>query len=174
MNKKGSAIIIWVVLIIVVGLAVWLALSKKSEAPQNETKNEKTINVFFLNKQRYAENIEPYEVKVERTVEANKDSKQAVIEELFKGPSAEEKQEGLMMIYSETTGATLQFDASTETARIDLRGECNSGGATYTAANLIFKNLKQFPDVKYVRIYDSEGYTLFPEQGDSTPGCLQP
>ncbi|HEY5269313.1 MAG TPA: hypothetical protein VII97_03195 [Anaerolineales bacterium] len=60
-------------------------------------------------------------------------------------------------------------------ARVYLTGTCASGGATYTIANLIAKNLKQFPTILWVKIYDQGGTTEVPTgQSDSIPVCLEP
>jgi len=48
-------------------------------------------------------------------------------------------------------------------------------GATYTIAQPLMKNLRQFPDIDYVKIYDAEGQTGQPEGlSDSIPFCLEP
>ena len=60
-------------------------------------------------------------------------------------------------------------------ASLTLVGECNSGGSTYTIANLIFANLKQFPAINFVKISDQDGETENPTgNSDSIPFCLEP
>jgi hypothetical protein len=48
-------------------------------------------------------------------------------------------------------------------------------GATYTIADLLTYNLKQFPEIRFVKIYDENGGTQNPNGlSDSIPVCLQP
>ncbi|MEN9604564.1 MAG: hypothetical protein RJB39_249 [Candidatus Parcubacteria bacterium] len=136
----------------------------------------KTVKVYFQDTTKYAVGTEPYEVAVARKVPVAKDSRIAVLEELYKGPTVVEKQIHLALVSSQTTGATLTFDAATGVAKVYLQGKCDNNGGSYSIANLLNLNLKQFPEVKAVRIYDPAGKTL-EEQNltkDSTPSCLQP
>jgi hypothetical protein len=56
-----------------------------------------------------------------------------------------------------------------------LTGKCNSNGGTYTISNLIFANLAQFPEIRWIKIYDEKGETETPEgQTSSIPFCLEP
>jgi len=60
-------------------------------------------------------------------------------------------------------------------ARVYLTGPCSSGGATYTVAQPILRNLLQFEEIRYVKIYDAEGVTEEPEgPSNSIPPCLEP
>lgn len=60
-------------------------------------------------------------------------------------------------------------------ARVQLTGGCGSGGSTFTVANEITPTLKQFPSVRWVKIYSpacrterTHGHT------DSIPAYLEP
>jgi len=65
--------------------------------------------------------------------------------------------------------------APNRVARVRLTGGCSSGGSTFTVANLISPTLKQFPTVRWVKIYDPAGTTESPTgQSDSIPECLEP
>ena len=133
-----------------------------------------TITVYFLDENNYAVGTEPYEKAVIRTVSANDDIQVAVLEQLFLGPTTEEQTQGLRVVLSGATGYS-QFTTEDGVAHITLTGECSSGGATYTIAKLLFANLKQFPAIKYVKIYDQDGETEIPEgNSDSIPYCLEP
>ncbi|MFA5873223.1 MAG: hypothetical protein WC832_04595, partial [Anaerolineales bacterium] len=59
--------------------------------------------------------------------------------------------------------------------RVYLTGTCASQGATYTIANLIYANLKQFPEIQWIKIYDQNNETETPDgQSGSIPFCLEP
>lgn len=180
MNTKRGFIGIVVILIIAFIAGYYFAGHKdKLNLPEiipGTASSTKIISVYFTNTERYSVGTEPYETKVERKVSINKDSKQAVIEELYKGPSLAERQQHLSLVDSQTSGATLAFDAKTGVAKVYLQGTCNNNGASYTINNLLQLNLKQFPEVKAVRVYDPEGNTLETKNpnSDSSPSCLQP
>ena len=60
-------------------------------------------------------------------------------------------------------------------ARVYLKGQCNSQGATYTIGNILNVNLKQFSNIQFVKIYDQNGNTEVPDGNqDSIPACLEP
>ena len=97
-----------------------------------------------------------------------------VLTQLFLGPTAIEKTQGLDAIFSGTTGFK-KLTVEDGIARVYLTGKCNSGGATYTISNLIFANLAQFPDIHWIKIYDENGETETPDgQISSIPLCLEP
>lgn len=133
-----------------------------------------TITVYFTDLPRYQVGTEPYETAVVRTIQAPASLPEAVLNQLFLGPSEAEKDQGLAVVLNGTTGFS-QLTISGGIARIYLRGTCNSQGATYTIANLISANLKQFPEIQWIKIYDQSGETESPDgQGDSIPFCLEP
>ena len=132
------------------------------------------LTVYFTNMPRYDIGTEPYETAVMRTIQVPASMPEAVLTQLFLGPSAAEKAQGLAVVLSGTTGFS-QLTISDGIARIHLQGVCNSKGATYTIANLIVVNLKQFPEIQWVKIYDQNGETESPDgQRDSIPICLEP
>ncbi len=134
-----------------------------------------TITLYFPDLKRFRVGTEPYEVPVQRKVHTD-NILQKTLEELLKGPTMAEQQQDLYMLHNHTTDARLTFEQPTGTARVFLKGECNSDGASYTIGDIIVKNLSQYPEVKRIRIYDSTGQTLEPETSlsNSYPGCLQP
>jgi len=92
----------------------------------------------------------------------------------FKGPTIDEREDGLEAITSGFKGVgTLTIRNGI--ARVYLNGECASLGATYTIAQPIMRNLLQFEDISYVKIYDENGDTEEPEgETNSIPFCLEP
>jgi hypothetical protein len=132
------------------------------------------IKVFFTDRSRYAQGIEPYEIPVTRTVELVKPLPALVLDQFFLGPSTEEREQGLDLITSGFTGYR-ELRIINGVAHVFLEGECASQGATYTIAQPLIKNLTQFPGILYVKIYDGEGVTEDPSgPGSSIPWCLEP
>ena len=132
------------------------------------------LTVYFTNTDRYAVGTEPYEDAVTRNVPAPASLPEAVLTQLFLGPTAAERANGLEVVLSGTTGFS-QLTIQDGVARVYLTGACNSGGATYTIGNLITANLKQFPEIRWIKIYDENGQTETPDgQSSSIPLCLEP
>ena len=133
-----------------------------------------TITVYFTDMARYQIGTEPYETAVTRTVPAAASRPEAVLTQLFLGPTDAEKASGLEVILSGTTGFN-DFTVENGVARVYLTGTCNSNGSTYTIANLISANLTQFPQIHWIKIYDENGQTEVPGgQSGSIPVCLEP
>ena len=131
-------------------------------------------NVFFVDRIRYASGTPPFEVAGVRWVQTN-NVPANVLTEFFKGPGATEKYTyGWIVFYSGATGYS-KLDVTDGVARVYLKGQCNSQGATYTVGNLLRVNLKQFSYIQYVKIYDQNGNTETPDGNqDSIPACLEP
>jgi hypothetical protein len=133
-----------------------------------------TLTVYFTNVPRYAIGAEPYEDAVTRTVPATDSVPEDVLTQLFLGPTDDEKAQGLDVFLSGATGFS-ELTIADGVARVHLTGECNSKGATYTIANLIEANLRQFPEIQWVKIYDQNGETETPDgKSGSIPFCLEP
>jgi hypothetical protein len=132
------------------------------------------LKVYFVNIPRYAVGTEPYEDAVTRSVPLTGSEPEMVLTQLFLGPTAQEKAQGLEVVLSGTTGFS-KLIIEDGVARVYLTGKCNSGGATYTISNLIFANLDQFPEIRWIKIYDENGETETPDgQASSIPFCLEP
>jgi len=130
--------------------------------------------VYFTDTHRFAVGTPPFEVPVTRLVPATADPPAAVLTEFFKGPTAEERRRGLDAITSGFTGFS-RLEIRDGIARVYLTGPCSSGGAAYTVAQPILKNLLQFKEIRYVKIYDAAGTTEEPEgPTNSIPFCLEP
>lgn len=135
--------------------------------------DEMVVQVFFLDEDAFNTGRAPYVTPVERSVDADAPIAGA-LDELFRGPNAEERARGLRFIASEATGYTnLGIDGGT--AHVQLAGGCSSGGSTFTVADQIAATLRQFREVEAVKIYDPDGGTGAPDTpGDSIPTCLEP
>lgn len=132
------------------------------------------LTVYFTDIARYQVGTEPYEAAVTRMVPPPASLPEAVLTQLFLGPSQSENAQGLAVVLSGTTGYS-KLALENGIARVYLTGMCNSQGATYTIANLISANLKQFPEIRWIKIYDQNGETETSDgQRDSIPFCLEP
>jgi hypothetical protein len=132
-----------------------------------------TVDVYFLNEDRYAAAIDPYTEAVTRTVPAGTPARGA-LEALFAGPTPGEQAQGLGVVLSEATGFA-DLHIANKIATIRLTGGCNSGGATFTIAGLITPTLTQFATVDWVKILSPNGHTANPTgPGHSIPSCLEP
>jgi spore germination protein GerM len=133
-----------------------------------------SLTVYFTDMNRYAVGTEPYEQAVTRTLPQAGSLPEMVLTQLFLGPSPQEKAQGLEVVLSGTTGFS-KLTVEDGIARVYLTGKCKSGGATYTISNLIFANLTQFPEIRWVKIYDENGETETPDGNTSSiPICLEP
>lgn len=132
------------------------------------------ITVYFTDTIRYATGGPPFEVAVSRKANADAYMPEAVLNEFFKGPSAEESALGYEAITDGFTGFS-KLDITDGIARVYLEGVCFSNGATYTIAQPLMKNLLQFEQVRYVKIFDQNGQTWEPDgPSNSIPACLEP
>jgi hypothetical protein len=132
------------------------------------------VNVYFVSRYRYTNNLPPFEVAGVRWARSN-NVIGTVLDEYFKGPGATERTSyGWIALYNGFTGYN-RFELRDGVAHVYLTGTCDRAGATYTIANLLTYNLKRFPEIKFVKIYDENGSTQNPSGlSDSIPACLQP
>ena len=100
---------------------------------------------------------------------------QSALNEYFKGPGSTERfSYGWIALYNGFTGYS-KLEIRDGVAHIFLTGMCTPEGRDFTIANLITLNLKQFPEIRFVKIYDENGGTQDPNGlNDSIPACLQP
>lgn len=129
--------------------------------------------VFLFNQQNYLDNDQPFFTPVRRTTPRSRPFV-GVLDRLYAGPLPGERNRGLRLLRSRSTGfADLTIEDGI--ARVRLLGRCSSGGSTVTVAGSIIPTLKQFPKVDWVKIYGPAGHTLEPDgKSDSVPACLQP
>ena len=161
--------------IMALALAI-IAGCSPSKPPLTQSVSPATVilNVYFTDMTRYKVGTEPYEIQVTRSVPAPLSQAEATLTHLFLGPTEAEKSQGLAVIQSGTTGYS-KLTIDNGITRVYLTGTCASQGSTYTIANLIFANLKQFPEIVWIKIYDQNGETETPVgQSDSIPFCLEP
>jgi len=134
----------------------------------------KLINVYFVNKFRYENNLPPFEVNGVRWARSNM-LPQSALNEYFKGPGSTERfSYGWIALYNGFTGYS-RLEIREGVAHVFLTGTCTPEGRDFTIANLLMLNLKQFPEIQFVKIYDENGTTQDPNGlSDSIPACLQP
>jgi Fe-S cluster biogenesis protein NfuA len=120
-------------------------------------------------------NTPPFEITGQRWVKSSTPLPAAALDEYFKGPGAYEKTYyGYIAIYNGFTGYS-KIEFHDGGAYVYLKGACLGNGSDYTIADLINANMKQFPNVSFVKIYDQFGQTRNPDgQSDSEPLCLDP
>ena len=132
-----------------------------------------TVTDQFLDEPNFNAGIEPYTRAVTRPVIPPATARGA-LQRLFAGPTVEELAEGLRFVNSQATGFA-NLSISDFVARVRLTGGCASDGSTFTIANEIMPTLKQFPSIRWVKIYDPAGHTERPDgHVDSIPESLEP
>jgi hypothetical protein len=133
------------------------------------------VKVYFIDKYYFDHNIQPFVFNGVRWVKTSPFMGGNVLTEYFKGPGATEYfTYGWRAIYDGFTGYS-KIEFSGDTARVYLTGACAPARTDFTIANLLILNLKQFPIVQFVKIYDANGATEFPDGAvDSIPVCLKP
>ena len=129
--------------------------------------------VWFLDRDRFVEDQEPFFVAVRRPVVPGAPAT-GLMDRLFAGPLAGERARGLRLLRSGATGYD-DLTVAGGTADLRLTGRCRSGGATVSIAGEVLPTLKQLATVDRVVLRDAAGSTLDPDgSGDSTPACLEP
>lgn len=132
------------------------------------------ISVYFTDSNLFAIGTPPFEVAVTRSVAQTSNLPEAVLAEFFQGPTEEERSQGLELINSGFTGFS-SLNIENGVAHVYLTGPCESRGATYTIAQPLLANLRQFDEITFVKVYDSNGETEDPSgQTNSIPFCLEP
>jgi len=111
---------------------------------------------------------------VSRYVISSKDRLTSVLDEFFKGPSDVERNKGFSLVLNGFTGYR-RLVVVNGGVYVYLAGKCESNGTLYTIARPLMANLKQFPEIQFVKIYDQFGNTFSPAvRVDSIPACLDP
>lgn len=142
--------------------------------PPSATPEYTRVNVYFVSRYRLNNNLPPFEVAGVRWARTN-NVIGTVLDEYFKGPGSTERfTYGWIGIYNGFTGYS-RIDIANGIARIYLTGRCEADDPSYNIADILSYNLKQFPEVEYVKIYDQNGITKDPfGVRDSIPMCLEP
>ena len=130
--------------------------------------------IFFVDTHRFEIGQPPYVRAVLRPVIPPNVGARS-LDWLFAGPTPAELAGGLAFVNSDATGFSSPTISSSKIARVRLTGGADSHGSTLTIASEIFPTLKQFPTVRWVKIYDPTGTTEAPTgQSDSIPAGLEP
>lgn len=132
------------------------------------------VKVWFHDVQRFVDNTEPFFRPVRRWVPVPAVARGA-LHRLYAGPTAAERRSDLRLLRSRSTGFSNLSINRRKIARVRLTGGCDSRGSTVTVAGEIMPTLRQFPTVRWVKIYDPQGTTGVPKgRSDSIPECLEP
>jgi len=130
--------------------------------------------VYFTDNERLIAGQLPYEVAVTRFVPSSTNVVNSVLDEFFKGPGDVERNQGLAVVNNGFTGYS-KLEFADGGVHVYLAGNCQSNGTLYTIAQPLMINLKQIPEIKFVKIYDQLGHTREPAaRVDSIPACLDP
>ncbi|MEC7986558.1 MAG: GerMN domain-containing protein [Myxococcota bacterium] len=130
---------------------------------EHEVISTPTYGVFFANQKS---------LDVQKTPRNLQEEKEALIE-LYKGPTPDEKKDGLALIACGTTGARL-LSIREGLATVQLEGGC-SGCGSVGIYDSITATLKQFPTISYVHLLDTQGKTqAVSDTQDARPACLEP
>jgi murein DD-endopeptidase MepM/ murein hydrolase activator NlpD len=130
------------------------------------------IKVYFADRFKLANNTPPFDVAGQRWEKSSANLPLAALGEYFKGPGDTERLYGYIAIYNGFTGVS-RLDITNGVAKVYLNGSCQASASNFTIANLSNDNLKQFPQIQFVKLYDSLGQTQTPDgSSDSQPSCL--
>lgn len=132
-----------------------------------------TRRVYFLNARNVAAGRRPSFSSRLRDVRAAAPAA-GVLDRVFAGPVPSERRHGLRLLLSGSTGFS-RLRIRNDIARVRLSGGCDSHGSTVTVAGAIRPSLRQFANVRWVKIADPSGATERPTGNtDSIPTCLEP
>ena len=130
------------------------------------------VTVYFIDQARFDAGLIPPEVPVTRYAISTADPVRIVLDSYFRGPGDVERQNGLTNILNGFTGYN-KLVIDNGVIHIYLTGSCEYSPLGYSIAQALMINLKQFPDVRGVKIYDQDGQTRdLPGTLDSAPACL--
>jgi hypothetical protein len=129
-------------------------------------------SVSFTNTQPRGGRTPPFNEPVARQVSGSGSPIDGVLLEYFNGPDAAEKARGLIGLYNGFTGYR-RAELVNGMLGIYLEGNCQPNGTSYSIAQPLIDTLKQFPGVRFVKIYDEYDHTGDPlSNADSWPTCL--
>lgn len=150
-------------------------LNNPSRVVIDITSNFTTVltRIFFVDTHAFEIGQQPYVRAVQRPVIAPNVGARS-LDWLFAGPTPAEFAGGLAFVNSDATGFT-NLSIQNRVARVRLTGGADSHGSTLTIASEISPLLKQFPTVRWVKIFGPNGDTENPTgQSDSIPVGLEP
>jgi len=139
-------------------------------ATGTQTTQKVNVRVYFNDINRISTNTPPFQVGVLRAVDSSKYLPEAVLAEYFKGPTTDEQAAGLIAPYNGFTGVS-KFELTNGVAHVYLEGTCTASDNTIVDPLMV--SLKQFVEIKFVKIYDENGDTANPTgESDSFPTCI--
>lgn len=130
------------------------------------------VQIYFTGSRQNGLVVPPFNESVNREIPGTDNPMAAALDQYFQGPNAEEQLQGLALERSGYVGyRRLEFSYGILT--VYLAGNCQPNGTAYSIAQPLIATLKQFPGVKYVKIFDEYDHTRDPfGPGDSWPVCL--
>ena len=146
-----------------------------SVRPPTVTPQYTKLWIYWVDKARYDAGTPPYHVAGYRYAASNLSFPKFILDEYFKGPGYTEYYDyKWRALFNGFTGYS-KLELRDGGAFVYLKGTCDRMGQTYTIADLLMLNLKQFGSITYVKIFDQNGATEFPDgTADSIPLCLKP
>jgi spore germination protein GerM len=158
---KKIIIILTIIFVVVAGYFIFnrgeVIAPTEEEKEEEEQKKEVVVKVFFANSDLNSEALCELVFPVERTVWLAKDEITAVaaLEELLKGPTAEEEMEGYFTnINKGVKLISLEIDQGKAIADFNQQLDFQLGGSCRVTAIRaeITETLKQFPEIEEVVI----------------------
>jgi hypothetical protein len=141
---------------------------------QSDATGTVEIKVYFENEQLFLEGQPPFEEAVTRRVFAGENLPEAALNAYFQGPTLEEQVNGLVLLTSGFSGWQ-KLNIVDGVAHLYMTGDCFTNGAMYTIYSPILRTLTQFEGIRYLKMYDTNGQTTYPEGNEnSAPACLEP
>ena len=145
-----------------------------STPSQTSTPLWQQVTLYFTESNHLAKGTQPYEVGITRYISSGIDPVEGVLNAYFLGLSDAERSQGLTVVLNGFTGYR-RFKISNGLIHVYLNGSCQSNGTSYSIAQPLIANLKQFPEITYVKLYDQNGVTRDPvSHSNSAPICLDP
>lgn len=131
--------------------------------------------IYWVDKTRYDAGTPPYQVAGYRYAASNLSFPKFILDEYFKGPGYTEYYDYKWRAFFNGFTGYSNLELRDGGAFVYLKGTCDRMDQTYTIADLLMLNLKQFASITYVKIFDQNSATEFPDGAvDSIPLCLKP
>ncbi|HEY5902839.1 MAG TPA: hypothetical protein VIU39_09810, partial [Anaerolineales bacterium] len=130
------------------------------------------VGIYFTVMKRVPGGTTLQDELVLRQVPSSMNPVVGVLDEYFRGPSAEEQSRGLSAIWNGFVGYR-RVDYSNGILEVYLSGRCESSSTGYSIAQPLTASLKQVPGVRFVKLYDQYDRTRDAVgDTDSAPACL--
>ena len=131
------------------------------------------VMVFYVDTARLEAGDGQFLAGMPREVATDKVIRNA-LDALYAGPTEDEKGRGIEFMNSGSSGwENFQLEGTVLT--VQLKGGCDSGGASVTVAEQLFRTVTQFREVETVKLLGPDGKTQEPDGvKNSRPACLEP